>query len=53
MTAQVIQLPVVRTCFVCVHHTEAGPTPSHCRLFDEPIDSELFAARHCSSYEPA
>lgn len=49
---EVIELPVVRTCFVCAHYTEAVAV-SHCLLFDESIDSELYAARHCSSYEPA
>lgn len=48
---EVVEFPPRRTCFLCVHHT--GEVVSHCQLFDEPIDSEIFAARHCSSYEPA
>lgn len=49
---EVVELPVVRTCFLCRHHSEAGAV-SRCLLYDESIDSELFAARNCSSYEPA
>ena len=49
---EVIQLPVIRTCFVCEHHVEIEAV-SVCRLFDEAIHSETYEARHCSSYEPA
>lgn len=49
---EVIALPVVRTCFVCEHHIAAGAV-TRCQLFDEPVDSELYAARHCPYYEPA
>ena len=37
------------TCFRCVNYAIEG----WCRLFDEPIDSELFAARDCEAYEVA
>lgn len=50
---EVIQLPSQPTCFLCVHHRVGWDSVTHCALFDEPIESELFAARHCSSYEPA
>ncbi len=45
--ADVIPFPPVRTCFACVHYVE-----SYCRLFDEAIDSELYAARDCVGFEP-
>jgi hypothetical protein len=35
-----------RTCFSCRHYVLAW-----CGLFQEPIDSELFAARNCVDYE--
>jgi hypothetical protein len=50
---EVFLFPERRTCFLCQHHRAGSDSASHCALFDEPIESELFAARHCSSYEPA
>lgn len=49
---EVIQLPVVRTCFVCEHHFETE-SMSVCRLYDEAIPDETYTARRCASYEPA
>lgn len=46
--SQVIPLFPPRTCFACVHYTEGW-----CRQFEEPIDSEIFAATDCDSYEVA
>lgn len=46
---EVIAFPSVRSCFLCAHYDYDH---SRCRLFDEPIDSELFAARDCAGYEP-
>lgn len=44
--ADVIDFPVKRTCFLCAHYVE-----SYCRLFDVPIDSEIYAARDCNGFE--
>lgn len=46
-TGQVIEFPARRSCFLCAHYTE-----SYCQLFDEHIDSEIFAAKDCHGYEP-
>lgn len=35
------------SCFLCKHYSIG-----HCELYDEEIDSELFAAAHCDSYQP-
>lgn len=37
-----------RSCFACIHYDEPAST---CRVFDERIDSELFAAKECGAYE--
>lgn len=37
-----------QTCFRCQHYDEPKTT---CLLFDEQIDSELYAARDCPGYE--
>jgi len=45
---EVIPLRVKRSCWTCIHHEEP-----FCLLYDEFIDSEIFAARHCTSHETA
>lgn len=50
MTDNLIHLPVQRTCFRCEHFLTLE---SHCRLFDEQIDSEIYAAKDCPGYEVA
>lgn len=42
----VVPLPVLRTCFRCSHYLE-----NYCRLFDEQIDSEIYAAKNCAGFE--
>ena len=42
------QMGRVRSCFDCVFYLFET---SHCDLYDERIDSELFAARDCDGYE--
>jgi hypothetical protein len=49
----VTQLSVERTCFRCQHYEFRSTGPGHCQLFDEAIDSEIFAARNCAGYEPS
>ena len=46
VSARIFEFPNLRTCFRCVHYTE-----SYCRLFDEQIDSETFAAKDCPGFE--
>lgn len=48
MSGKVLEFPDRRSCFRCVHYAEWA---SRCLLLDEEIDSEVFAARHCASYE--
>lgn len=49
----VVPLPVVkRSCFQCEHYEFFPIGPGHCHLFDEAIDSEIYAARDCAGYEP-
>ena len=45
---EVIELFPPRTCFACAHYVAEV---SRCFLFDEPIDSELYAAKDCNGYE--
>lgn len=49
MSAQIITFPRKKTCFSCLHYAEEE---GRCQLFDEYIDSEIFAARDCPGYEP-
>lgn len=42
--AESIRLAVL-SCFNCQHHEG-----TQCRLYDEQIDSEIVAARHCPSF---
>lgn len=44
----VVPFPFQVTCFHCAHYTE-----SYCRLFDEPIESEIEAAKDCNGFEVA
>lgn len=37
-----------KTCFNCQHYDEPVRV---CRVFDEQIDSEIFAAEECPAYE--
>lgn len=37
-----------RSCFLCRHYVEQS---AWCGVFEEPIDSELFAASDCEAYE--
>jgi hypothetical protein len=50
---EVIPFPKQPSCFKCIHHAAGWDSITHCLLHDESIDSELYAARHCASYEPA
>ena len=47
---EVIAFPNKRSCFKCEHYVSEV---SRCFLFDEPVDSELYAARDCNGYEVA
>lgn len=47
----VVRLPVEITCFACEHHCIDWDSASRCALFDEPIESETFAARDCAGFE--
>lgn len=51
----VIYLPILpprpRTCFDCDHMGVAAHGTSWCLLFDEQIDSELYAAKDCNGFE--
>ena len=51
MTADVIPFPNQRTCFTCEHYAWNAFGNGRCELYDEPIDSEIFAARDCAGYE--
>lgn len=49
--AQIIRFPLERTsaprsCFQCAYYSE-----NYCHLFEEQIDSELFAAADCDAFE--
>lgn len=44
----VIAFPSKRSCFKCAHHSAVL---SRCLLFDEAVDSELYAAKDCNGYE--
>lgn len=46
LSVQVVPIPVAKTCFTCIHHFG-----TRCQLFDEQIDSEIYAAADCSGYE--
>jgi hypothetical protein len=46
LSVQVVPIPIAKTCFTCVHHLD-----TRCMLFDEQIDSEIYAAADCSGYE--
>jgi hypothetical protein len=49
MNAQVFDFPTPRrSCFQCAHYVAEA---SRCALYDEPIESELEAARHCPGFE--
>jgi hypothetical protein len=55
--AQIIAFPVVqvRSCFTCVNarfpeDDVAGPV-TVCTVYDEVIDSEVYAAEDCFTYE--
>ena len=48
---EVIPFGHVPTCFLCVHSGFDAIGATYCRMFDERIESEIFAARHCGSYE--
>ena len=39
-----------RSCFECVHFVTLVGT-GRCTVFDEPVDSEIIAARDCDEYE--
>jgi hypothetical protein len=45
-----IEFPNKRSCFKCEHYASEV---SRCFLFDEQIDSEIFAAKDCNGYEVA
>lgn len=47
---EVIEFPGRRSCFTCEHFSTVL---SRCFLFDEPVDSEVYAARDCNGYEVA
>lgn len=59
-TGVVIKLrlaPYVRSCFDCVYHEDADTRDgteglvSWCGAYDEAIDSEVYSAEDCSTYE--
>lgn len=47
MPVQVIPIPIAKTCFSCIHHLG-----NRCELYDEEIESEIYAAMDCSAYDP-
>ena len=51
MSAQVIHLPIEVTCFQCQHYAFNFLGSGRCQLFDEEVDSEIFAARDCAGFE--
>lgn len=43
-----------RTCFNCTHYDPIWGPRDHegfCHQFEEPVDSEIFAARHCEAFD--
>jgi hypothetical protein len=55
--AKVIPLSGPRSCFNCCAFDEKEDPDdwgvmSYCTIYDEFIDSELYAAEHCPSYQP-
>lgn len=42
--------PEPRSCFDCIHFAHVE---SHCHMWGEQIDSELFAAADCDAFETA
>lgn len=54
--AEVIQLPVrTQSCFTCEYarfpETESSGVVTYCSVYREVIDSELYAAKDCVSYD--
>lgn len=39
-----------RTCFDCVHYGMANGA-GRCNVFEEPVDSEIVAARDCDAFD--
>lgn len=58
--APVIPLFEPRSCFECIHHQDReSPSEwgdhglhSYCTVFEEQIDSEVYAAEDCEAYDP-
>lgn len=48
---EVIHLPIEVSCFQCQHYDFHFLGPGRCQLFDEDIDSEIYAARDCAGFE--
>jgi hypothetical protein len=44
----ILAFPTKQTCFRCEHYLD-----QYCRLFDEPIESEIEAAKDCNGFEVA